>query len=235
MSPPNGHAPVLDVVDAPKNFVARVLGRLRHGPSPLAYLRGLLARRHFDRCGLLAIEGGGPRPRIKNEGGTLTAENILLYPGVRLWAHKGGALHIGNGTYLNHGAEVIAWERVTIGRDCMIAWDALIMDTDLHPVGDRPLRNAPVVLEDRVWIGARAMVLKGVTVGEGAIVSAGAIVTKDVPAYHVVGGTPARVIGRVDSHHEPLARGDAGPRSEADPRGGAGAHDDAAPANGDEA
>ncbi|GJM21588.1 MAG: hypothetical protein DHS20C15_15030 [Planctomycetota bacterium] len=201
-SPSN--SPVLDVAGAPRGVLARVLARLRNGPSPLAYLRGLWLRRHFDRCGLLAVEGGGPLPRIKNEAGTLTAENILLYPGVRLWAHKGGALHIGNGTYLNHGAEVIAWESVTIGRDCMIAWDALIMDTDLHPVGDRPLRNAPVVIEDRVWIGARALVLKGVTLGEGAIVSAGAIVTKDVPAYHVVGGTPARVLGRVDTQHQPL-------------------------------
>ena len=182
---------------APNNVLAKIIARLRHGAPLLGYLKGLLLRRHFTSCGLLAIEKGWPLPQIKNVGGELRAENILLYPGSRLSAEQGGKLTIGKGTYLNRGAEVIAWERVEIGRDCMIGWDALIMDTDLHPVGDRPLRNAPVVLHDNVWIGCRAIVLKGVTIGEGSIVSAGSIVTKDVPAYTVVGGQPARVLGSV--------------------------------------
>lgn len=182
---------------APTNVLAKIIARLRHGAPLFGYLKGLWLRRRFTSCGLLAVEKGWPLPQIKNVGGEVRAENILLYPGSRLSAEQGGKLSIGNGTYLNRGAEVIAWERVEIGRDCMIGWDALIMDTDLHPVGDRPLRNAPVVLHDNVWIGCRAIVLKGVTIGEGSIVSAGSIVTKDVPAYTVVGGQPARVLGFV--------------------------------------
>ena len=58
---------------------------------------------------------------------------------------------------------------------------------------------APVVIGDRVWVGTRAVILKGVSIGDGAVVAAGAVVTSDVPAGAVVGGVPARVIGRADS------------------------------------
>lgn len=187
---------------APRTVVQKILGRLRSGTPVLNYVRGLLLRRPFDRAGLIAVEKGSPRPFVKNEGGELTAENILLYPGTRLWAHKGGKLSIGNGTYLNRGAEVIAWERVEIGRDCMIGWDVIIMDTDLHPVGGRPMKNEPVVIGDHAWIGCRSIILKGVTIGEHAIVSAGAIVTRDVPPWTVVAGHPAREVGRVDPQGE---------------------------------
>jgi len=71
------------------------------------------------------------------------------------------------------------------------------MDTDLHPVGDRPMVNKPVVIGDHVWIGCRSIVLKGVTIGDHAIVSAGAIVTKDVAPYTIVAGHPAHQVGRV--------------------------------------
>jgi acetyltransferase-like isoleucine patch superfamily enzyme len=56
-----------------------------------------------------------------------------------------------------------------------------------------------VVIGDRVWLGTRAVVLKGVTIGDGAVVAAGAVVTRDVPAGAVVAGVPARVVGRADS------------------------------------
>ena len=87
-----------------------------------------------------------------------------------------------------------------IGRDCMIGWDVVIMDTDLHPVGGRPMVNKPVIIEDHAWIGCRSIILKGVTVGEHAIVSAGSIVTKDVAPYTIVAGHPAREVARVDPH-----------------------------------
>jgi len=193
-----------------RGLLTRIAARLQHGPPLTGYLRGLLLRRHFTSAGLIAVERGGPAPQVKNEQGQIHVGNILLYPGTRLWAHKGGVLRIGKGTYLNRGAEVIAWERIEIGKDCMIGWDALIMDTDLHPVGNRPLRNKPVVLGDHVWVGCRSIVLKGVTIGEHAIVSAGAIVTRDVPAWTVVAGHPAQVVGEVDPDAAARAiRGDA--------------------------
>ena len=72
----------------------------------------------------------------------------------------------------------------------------LVMDTDFHAIGDhtQPGRACPVVIEDDVWLAARVVVLKGVTIGRGAVVAAGAVVTKDVPPYTLVGGVPAKFI-----------------------------------------
>ena len=87
---------------------------------------------------------------------------------------------------------------MTIGRDCKIARDVLIMDTDQHPLPGTDLVVAPVVIEDRVWIGARAIVLKGVQIGHDSVVGAGAIVTRSVPPGSIVVGTAARVIRTLD-------------------------------------
>src|SRR4029077_12773904 len=100
--------------------------------------------------------------RVRSVGGIVGGGTCLFFPGVRLEVGAGAELSIGTGTYLNRNAEVIAWKKVTIGRDCMIGWDVLIMDTDQHPLPGRGLDNRPVAIGDRVWIGARAIVLKGV-------------------------------------------------------------------------
>ena len=74
----------------------------------------------------------------------------------------------------------------------------MIQDTDFHPVLDdngqpKPI-SKPIHIGNKVWICAKATILKGVTIGDGAIVAAGAVVTKDVPAYSLVAGNPTRVI-----------------------------------------
>jgi RNA polymerase sigma-70 factor (ECF subfamily) len=74
-------------------------------------------------------------------------------------------IRIGDGTYLNRNTEIVAARSVTIGRDCQIGRDVLIMDTDQHAMPGREMVIDPVVIEDRVWIGARAIILKGVRIG----------------------------------------------------------------------
>jgi len=125
---------------------------------------------------------GSPTPLVNNEAGRMSLGRVFLAAGTRLWAHKGGELVIGDGSVLDAGVEIIAWERVTIGKNVYLGWDALVMDTDLHSVGDRPLVNRAVTVGDNVRIGCRAMILKGVTIGEGAVIHPGSIVTRDVPA-----------------------------------------------------
>src|SRR5579859_7491954 len=163
-----------------------VLG-LRRYPPTYRIWRWWLSR-SFTRAGWLACAPGFPKPRVRNLGGVIEAGNCLFFPGVRLEVGRGGKLSIGTGTYLNRNTEVIAWTDVAIGRDCMIGWDVLIMDTDQHPVPGRGLDNRPVRIGARVWIGARAIVLKGVTIGDGAVIGAGAVVTRDVPTGAVVTG-----------------------------------------------
>jgi acetyltransferase-like isoleucine patch superfamily enzyme len=110
------------------------------------------------------------------------------------------------------GAILYAWKRISIGDRVFLGADCAIYDTDFHPLD--PVKRhrldmasvgvAPVTIESDVWIGARAMVLKGVTVGRGAVVGAGAIVTSDVPARAIVAGVPAKVIGQVPESAEKL-------------------------------
>ncbi len=103
------------------------------------------------------------------------------------------------------GAILYAWKKISIGDRVLIGADAAIYDSDFHPLDPvkrgqfdlESIGKAPVVIESDVWIGARAMVLKGVTVGRGAVVGAGAIVTADVPPGAIVAGIPAKVVGNV--------------------------------------
>ncbi|MGN6697203.1 MAG: acyltransferase [Thermomicrobiales bacterium] len=177
--------------------IATLLARVRHRlhqHSLLSLFLGLLLRRSFSRAGLLVREPGWPPLVIRNDGGYIEAANCTFYPGVRLECWRGAHISIGNGTYLNRNTEIIAQQEVRIGRDCKIAWDVVIMDTDQHGIAGAAPVAKPVYIGDRVWLGCRALVLKGVTIGDDAIIGAGAIVTKDVPPRAVVAGQAARAI-----------------------------------------
>ena len=169
----------------------RVRRRLRsHGPA--AYVLGLIVRRKITHPGIIVQIPGWPLTKVIGSGTTIV-ENCTFFPGVRLECGPGATISIGNGTYLNRNVEVVAYEAVSIGRDCRIAWDVVIMDTDMHGHGNAPPAR-PVSIGDRVWIGCRAIILKGVTIGDDAIVGAGAVVTRDVPPGAVVAGNPAKPI-----------------------------------------
>ena len=91
----------------------------------------------------------------------------------------------------------------------MIASDVTITDSDWHGIYDRaiPVGNtSPIILEENVWVGDRAVVGKGVTIGKNSIVAAGAVVVKDVPKNVVVGGNPAKIIKELDALKEGVTR-----------------------------
>jgi acetyltransferase-like isoleucine patch superfamily enzyme len=105
-----------------------------------------------------------------------------------------------SGTYINRRTILDAHEKVEIGRDCLIGPDCFITDTNHGTAaGKAPAKQScsalPTVIEDEVWIGAHVVVLAGVRIGKGAVVGAGAVVTKSVSPYQIVAGVPARVIG----------------------------------------
>lgn len=119
-------------------------------------------------------------------------------------------LIIGDDTGMS-GTVVCAASRVEIGARCLFGADCMVLDTDFHnyAVGggaephrrysppDWPRLSAPVSIGDDVFIGTRAIVLKGVNIGAGAIVAAGSVVSHDVPALAIVAGVPAKVIGAI--------------------------------------
>jgi acetyltransferase-like isoleucine patch superfamily enzyme len=115
---------------------------------------------------------------------------------VELCAFGRGQIEIGDRTFVNYGVSIAAWDRVSIGEDCLIGQYTIINDNDFHDVENKLCLppSAPVILEDRVWLGARVIVQKGVRIGSDAVISAGSVVTRDVPPRSVAAGVPARVL-----------------------------------------
>jgi acetyltransferase-like isoleucine patch superfamily enzyme len=117
-----------------------------------------------------------------------------IYAGTSIMVGRSAVLELGSG-YINNFSRIFCFDRITIGERVAIAEDVIIRDSDNHTI-ERPgyTSAAPIVIGDHVWIGMRAMILKGVTIGDDAVVAAGAIVTRDVPSGSLVAGVPARVI-----------------------------------------
>lgn len=132
-----------------------------------------------------------------SENSKLQSNGFTMYEGSSIVLLDGGLLELGRNSYMNASLIQCA-SHISIGNDCAIAGDVLIQDTDFHPILDenrapKPITK-PIHIGNKVWICAKATILKGVTIGDGAIVAAGAVVTKDVPAYSLVAGNPAKVI-----------------------------------------
>ncbi|MDP3941288.1 MAG: acyltransferase [bacterium] len=109
-------------------------------------------------------------------------------------------ISIGNDTVIGEGAVLDGREKLTIGNHVDIASDVMIYNSEHnidaeHFAADEGVTSAPVTIGDYVFIGPRSIILPGVTIGKGAIVAAGAVVTKDVSPFAIVGGVPAKVIG----------------------------------------
>lgn len=113
---------------------------------------------------------------------------------IELYCAPNATITLEDNCFLNQGTHIACVSQVTIGEGCLIADQALIMDTDFHAVGDTATKSAAVSIEKGAWIGARAIVLKGVTIGEGAVVGAGAVVSKSIAPLSVAVGNPAQVV-----------------------------------------
>ena len=123
--------------------------------------------------------------------------DVILYEGVGVRITEGAKLSIGDHTYINRSASIDCTQEITIGDYCAISDNVQILDSDFHPItyNDKTsTMSKPVHIGDHVWIGRSVIILKGVTIGDGAIIAAGSIVTRDVPARCLVAGNPARVI-----------------------------------------
>jgi acetyltransferase-like isoleucine patch superfamily enzyme len=119
--------------------------------------------------------------------------------GTKVRCHE-GVVSIGAKTVLGQECTISAYQRVSIGRECVIADRVMLIDFDHGVVEvERPVRlqgiyKRDVAVGNNVWIGYGACILRGVTVGDNAIIGTSAVVTKDVPANAVVAGVPARVL-----------------------------------------
>jgi acetyltransferase-like isoleucine patch superfamily enzyme len=150
-------------------------------------------RRRGIRAGLVTCEGRLP---VVHGGGECRVGRLALrgdVAPVELGAVAGGRLEIGDRAFVNQGASIVASLAITIGEDARIGDFAAVYDSDHHPVEEgAEVRRAPVVLGRNVWLGRGAIVLPGVTIGDHAVVAAGAVVASDVPDRTLVAGNPAR-------------------------------------------
>lgn len=117
-----------------------------------------------------------------------------IYSNADVSINENAVLEIGSG-FVNCGARIHCFKNIRIGNHVFIGEDVLIRDSDGHEIvgSERPIAM-PIVVGDHVWIGANVTLLKGVSIGEGAVVAAGAVVTKNVPAHALVAGVPAKVV-----------------------------------------
>ena len=136
-----------------------------------------------------------PSMLVMAEDSRLCVEGSFdIYSGSKIYVNKGATLKLGGG-YINHNLNLSCFESITIGQGVAISENVTLRDSDDHTIAssERPVTK-PIVIGDHVWIGLNATILKGVTIGSGSIIAAGAVVTKDVPENSLVGGVPAKVI-----------------------------------------
>lgn len=144
------------------------------------------------------------RPKIANHGRMVVGDRVQLVSDtatLELVAEYDGELVIGSRSLINFGCSIVATESVQIGERCHIGPHTMMLDNDYHHVDparrlERP-ESRPILVEDNVWIGARSIIMPGVTIGEDSCVGAGSVVTHDVPERTLVAGVPARVIRRL--------------------------------------
>jgi acetyltransferase-like isoleucine patch superfamily enzyme len=139
------------------------------------------------------------RPVVSNEGRLTIGNRVRLVSTVattEIVTLPDGHLEIGNNVFINYGASLVASKHVLIGDGCLIGTHVMVMDCDFHRIEDKEWDTSgePIILGQKVWLGNRSIVLKGVTIGHDAVVAAGAVVTRDVAPRTLVAGVPARVI-----------------------------------------
>lgn len=152
---------------------------------------------------------------IQNNLGDINAIKVGAFTHVKgelLTFGHGGKITIGDYCFIGEQTRVWSGSAISIGDRVLISHNVNVFDNVAHPLNPKArheqfkeiittghprkidLSDKPVVLCDDVWIGCMSIVMPGVTIGEGAIVGAGSVVTKDVPPYTIVAGNPARII-----------------------------------------
>jgi acetyltransferase-like isoleucine patch superfamily enzyme len=196
-----------------KTIIKRLLGisnnSIKHSPKDI---NGVIV----DSSSMYSQANFEIRSKEKNEYIKIGKDCVIN--GTYVIENNNLSINIGDRTFIGGGL-FISIKGIEIGSDVMFSWGCTVMDNDAHSLNWRyrvndvldwkrglekgvngqfkdwsMVESAPVHILDKAWIGFNVIILKGVTIGEGAMVAAGSVVTKDVPPYTLVGGNPARII-----------------------------------------
>ncbi len=179
--------------------------------KPIEYINGKLngLRLHRQRLWLKlhGIELGenvyiGKHVEIQRaaNSGLKIGNNVTILSYTHIYANPGSQIDIGDDTFISHHCEIASSERIVIGQKCALAAYCTVIDTDKDYTDlstPMPLRQAitsPIELAENVWLAYKVTVLRGVSIGRGAVVGANAVVTKNIPAYCLAVGIPAKAI-----------------------------------------
>jgi acetyltransferase-like isoleucine patch superfamily enzyme len=177
----------------------RLLFRLRYG-NWLAYLRTVWLRFYGIKIGKHTVV---PRISITWPHQVQIGNNCILEPDIffkfdGIWC-PGPSIIIGDGVFVGRGCEFNITKKITVGRGCAIASGCKFIDHDHGITGSRidetPGSEVEITIGEYVWLGCNVVVLKGVSIGSSAVVGAGAVVTKNIPAGEIWVGIPAQKIG----------------------------------------
>lgn len=182
----------------PLALLQRLWRRLELLESPLQWLRKAILRMRGAAIGEGTLL---PRLLITWPHQLCLGRACVLQPDIffnfsHYWS-PGPSMIFGDRVFIGRGCEFNIRERITVGDDCLIASGCTFVDSDHGTsvgmaINTQPIRTAMIVLDRNVWLGANCVVLKGVHIGEGAVIGAGSVVTKSIPAGEVWAGVPAR-------------------------------------------
>lgn len=165
----------------------------------LNYLRYYKQKLRIGKCGKkIYIEKNVQL--LRHPKNILLGDNIYLKEGVKICScNQNAKIEIGNQTTIGYYTFIFSSEMISIGSNCMIAPFVYIVDsnhgTDLgKPMNQQNNVTVPIKIGSDVWIGSHSSILKGVTIGDGAIIASGSVVTKNVEPFSIVGGIPATKI-----------------------------------------
>lgn len=206
-----------------KDMMIALVKKLLFG-SPQQVIKKMPERFEIDQSAILLestkfrfdIPGHHPTPCVTIGKDSMIGCNFVF-------ESDQGIIKVGERTYIGAGTNLIARSEISIGDDVWIAWGCYLYDHNSHSLGweDRrqdifqqikdykatgnavlnkdwsKVKAKPICIQNKVWIGFEAVILKGVTIGEGAVVGARSVVTKDVEPWTVVAGNPARVVKKL--------------------------------------
>jgi maltose O-acetyltransferase len=177
--------------------MARSVSELWYHAHTMARARWHLRR--ADQLGSMVRLRG--TPRVVNDGTMIIGHKVRLdsrAAAIELVAESGGTLELEERVFVNFGCNLAASKLIRIGARSLLGPYCMLMDNAYHSIDpdrrdERP-DSEPIVLEPNVWLGARTIVLPGVTIGRDSCIGAGSVVTKDVPPRTLAAGVPAKPI-----------------------------------------
>lgn len=204
-------------------MIRRILNRIRKKNTHESYLKklkelNLISYDESSKLTGLLLENRGS----KNKECLIIGKESVV-SGNYYIENNNGYIKIGDRTFIG-GGNFISINKIEIGDDVLISWGCTFMDNNAHSLNwiERKndvrdwkkgldenkvgkykdwsnVKSAPIVIKDKAWIGFDVTVLKGVTIGEGAVVGSRSVVTKDVPDWTIVGGNPAQIIKQIST------------------------------------